>query len=146
MIEYRRSLRPVVVALGATVAGFAGSGAIAQSAPGPHIAVKPRSVMVTKTVTLKGSGWPADSLVRLQECGASAWIVPEDPCDTTNEITVMTGSSGRFTTPFKAQLCARELPPKPPVTRETCYIGEPHSTGEDTAGLLGAAKIIVTYP
>lgn len=127
----------VALALGAST-GYAGSA--------PHIAAHPRSVMVTKSTTLTGSGFPANTLIRLQECGATSWIVPQEVCDTANEITVTTGPKGRFTTPFEVQLCPRELPPKPPVTREKCFIGEPQSTGEDTAGLLGAAKVIVTYP
>jgi hypothetical protein len=102
--------------------------------------------MVTKTTTLTGSGFPANSQIRLQECGVPAWIVPQEPCDMANEITVTTGPKGRFTTPFEVQLCPRELPPKPPVTREKCFIGERQSTGEDTEGLLGAAKVIVSYP
>ncbi len=127
----------VAAALGATT-GYAGSA--------PHIGVSPRNVMVTTTVTVTGRGFPANSPIRLQECGAPSWIVPEEPCDTTNEVTVKTGPKGRFTTPFEAQVCPRVAPPKPPVTRETCFIGEPEPTGEDTAGLLGAAKLIVTYP
>jgi hypothetical protein len=59
---------------------------------------------------------------------------------------VMTGPRGHFSTSFTVALCPREVPPKPPVTRETCYIGEPQITGEDTIGLVGAAKITVTYP
>jgi hypothetical protein len=146
MTEYRRSLLRAAATLG--VAGAAlGFGAVAGYAgSAPHIAVHPRSVMVTKTVVLTGRGFPANTLLRLQECGARSWIVPQEPCDTTNEITVMTGPRGRFTTDFEAQLCPRLIPPKPPVTEETCFLGEPELTGEDTAGLLGAAKMIVTYP
>ena len=102
--------------------------------------------MVNGTTMLTGSGFPASNPVHLQECGSSFWIVPEEPCDTANEVTVMSDSSGRFSTPFTVQLCPRTVPPKPPVTRERCYIGEPQSTGEDTVGLLGAVKITVTYP
>jgi len=144
MTDYRRSLRRGLGALAvlgvslATTAGYAASG--------PHIAVRPRSVMVNTRATLTGSGFPANSSIRLQECGAAAWIDPQNPCDSANEITVTTGAKGAFTTTFAVQLCPRELPPKPPVTRERCYIGEPQSTGEDTAGLLGAAKLTVTYP
>jgi len=58
----------------------------------------------------------------------------------------MSGPSGGFTTPLTVQLCPRKLPPKPPVTRERCYIGEPQPSGIDTISLIGAAKIIVTYP
>ena len=146
MTEYRRSLRRAGVLLGAGGAALALGAAPGYAGSAPHIGVHPRSVMVTKTTTLKGSGFPANSQVRLRECGATAWIVPQEVCDTANEITVTTGPKGRFTTEFEVDLCPRELPPKPPVTREKCYIGEPQSTGEDTEGLLGAAKVIVTYP
>jgi hypothetical protein len=146
MTEYRRSLHLAAAALGATAVAFSFTSAVGQAASGPHIAANPRSVMVTKTTMLTGKGFPANSLIHLQECGATAWIIPQNECDTSNEVTVMTDHKGRFTTPFQVQLCPRELPPKPPVTRETCFIGEPQVTGEDTAGLLGAVKITVTYP
>jgi hypothetical protein len=143
MTDSRRFLC-TAAALGATAALSAG--VAAQAASGPHISVKPRSVMVNGAAMLDGRGFPANSLVHLQECGSTAWIVPQNPCDTTNEITVMTGPRGRFSTSLTVALCPREVPPKPPVTRETCYIGEPQITGEDTIGLVGAAKITVTYP
>jgi hypothetical protein len=134
------------LAVVAAVALIVVTGAPAQAGTAPHIAGHPRSVMVNGTTQLTGKGFPANTAVRLQECGTTAWILPEEPCDTTNHITVMTGPTGRFTTAFTLQLCPRVLPPKPPVNRERCYIGEPQVTGEDTAGLLGAAKIIVSYP
>jgi hypothetical protein len=144
MIASRRFLCAGVAGLGAAAALAAG--VAARPALTPHIGVKPRSVMVNGTTMLSGRGFPANSLVHLQECTSAAWIVPQDPCDTANEITVMTGPTGRFSTSFTVQLCPREVPPKPPVTRERCYIGEPQLTGEDTMGLLGAAKLTVTYP
>ena len=135
-----------LAAVAAVVCGATAAGATAQITPAPHIVARPDNVMVNGTTMLTGTGFPADSLVALRECGSANWIAPEDPCDSTNEITVMTGPSGQFTTPFTVQLCPRKLPPKPPVTREKCYIGEPHPSGVDTITLLGAAKIIVTYP
>lgn len=139
---------------GAGVAGLVAVAALAATAQGartritsaPHIRARPRSIMVNGTATLTGTGFPANSLVHLQECGSPAWIVPEEPCDATNAVTVMSDASGRFATPFEVKLCPRKLPPKPPVTRERCYIGEPRLTGEDTIGLAAAAKITVTYP
>jgi hypothetical protein len=131
----------VVAALAATA-----EGATTRITSAPHIRARPRSIMVNGTTTLTGTGFPANGPVHLRECGSAAWIVPEEPCDTTNEVTVMSDASGRFTTPFEVQLCPRKLPPKPPVTREKCYIGEPHLTGEDTIGLAPAVKITVTYP
>jgi hypothetical protein len=132
-------------ALGALVI-FALGGASAEGAGGPHIGVQPRSAMVNSTVTLKGARFPANSSIELVECSATSWLVPEEPCDTSNAITVTSGPTGRFTAPFTVQLCPRTVPPKPPVTRERCYIGERLLTGEDTEGLLGATRITVTYP
>jgi hypothetical protein len=148
MIDSRRFASAVAgLGMAAAVAG----GLAAQAAPGrigstPHISLRPNHVMVNGTTMLSGTGFPPSSMVRVEECGRTAWIVPEEPCDSTNAVTVMSNSAGRFATAFEAQLCPRELPPKPPVTREKCYIGEPRPTGEDTVGLVGAAKIIVTYP
>jgi len=118
----------------------------AQASTTAHIAVKPRSVMVDKAATLTGSGFAANSSVQLQECGATMWIVPQEPCDTANEITVAVNSAGRFKASIKVLLCPRELPPTLPVTQESCYIGAPQPTGLDTVSLTGAAKITVTYP
>jgi hypothetical protein len=146
MVASQKILRAGAAAAAALACNAIAQRATAQITPAPHIVARPDSVMVNGTTMLTGTGFPADSLVHLQECGSAMWIVPEDPCDTTNEITVMSGPSGRFSTPFKVQLCPRKLPPKPPVTREKCYIGEPQPSGIDTIRLLGAAKIIVTYP
>jgi hypothetical protein len=150
----RKLLRPSgrVVALGAvaalTAAASASSAAaqISATPAAPHIVARPDSVMVNGTTTLTGTGFPAKSKVQLRECGASSWIAPKNPCISTNEITVTASASGGFTTPFKVQLCPRTLPPTPPVTEETCYVGELRPTGIDTLALLGAAKITVTYP
>jgi hypothetical protein len=88
----RRASVAAATTIAAAAAAFAGSaitqGATAQIASAPHIVARPRSVMVNGTTMLTGSGFPVDSLVHLQECGSAAWIVPEEPCDTTNEITV----------------------------------------------------------
>jgi len=136
----------VLAAAGAFACSAIAQDAAAQITPAPHIVARPNNLMVNGTTQLTGTGFPADSQVHLQECGSATWIAPENPCDSTNEVTVMTGPTGRFATLFKVELCPRKLPPKPPVTREKCFIGEPQPTGIDTIGLLGAAKIIVTYP
>ncbi len=141
------------VALGAVTALATGAATVTSAAAqtsatpaAPHIVARPDSVMVNGTTTLTGTGFPAKSKVLLQECGEASWIAPKNPCISTNEVTVTTGAGGGFTTPFKVQLCPRTLPPTPPVTEETCYIGELRPTGIDTLALLGAAKITVTYP
>jgi hypothetical protein len=148
MIDSRR-IALAVIGLGAAAAvagGAAVAAAPAQISSTPHIRARPNNVMVNGTTMLTGTGFPPSSTVRVEECGRTGWIVPEEPCESSNAVTVMSNSSGRFSTPFTVQLCPRELPPKPPVTRETCYVGEPRLTGEDTIGLAGAAKITVTYP
>ena len=67
---------------------------------------RPDSVMVNATTTLTGVGFPAKSKVHLEECGAALWVVPRDPCVTTNAITVTTNALGGFTTPFRRS-CVR---------------------------------------
>jgi hypothetical protein len=135
-----------LLALGAAVAFAAGAAAQTPVAAGPHIVARPDNVMVNATTTLTGRGFPPKTKVALAECGAASWIAPQDPCDTANTVTVTTNLAGGFSTPFKVQLCPRTAPPVPPVTKETCYIGEPHPTGIDTIALLGASKVTVTYP
>lgn len=138
-----------VIAVGAAAAlvgALASQAAASRSASSPHIRARPNNVMVNGTAMLTGSGFPANSPVRLQECGSRTWIAAQEPCDAANAITVMSSSTGRFSTPFTVDLCPRATPPKPPVTRERCYVGEPRLTGEDTFGLLGGVKIVVTYP
>lgn len=135
-----------VTILPLAVAAALASAAAAQTSTPPHIVANPNNIMVNGITTLTGTGFPPNASIPLQECGQTTWIAPQDPCDSTNAITVTTSPEGTFTTPFKVQLCPRSVPPTPPVTEETCYIGEPHPTGVDTITLLGAAKITVTYP
>ena len=143
----RRRLAGLSVFVSVVVVGAAGaaeSGAQVTAA-GRRIVARPANLMVNGTTQLTGTGFPARSRVVLSECGATNWIAPRDPCDTTNTVTVTTGGGGGFTTPFKVQLCPRSTVTSP-VTEETCYIGEIHPSGIDTIALLGAAKVIVTYP
>jgi hypothetical protein len=110
----------------------------------PHIVARPHNLMVNTYTTLTGTGLPADSRIIIAECGETSWIAPQNPCDANNTITVTTDPAGGFTSGFKAELCPDGK--FGPGTRETCYIGEPKGTGVDTLQLVGAAKIIVTYP
>ena len=133
----------VVVLAGGVMAGAAG----AVSPTPPHIVATPNNVMVNTTVRLVGTGFPAHATLVIEECGSTTWVVgTQAPCDTSNTISVATNRRGRFTSPFKVELCPRPNPPTPPVTRETCYVGNPQPRGIDTITLVGAAKITVTYP
>jgi hypothetical protein len=128
----------------AALGAFAAS-AIAQSSAAPHIVARPHIVMVNGTTTLIGAGFPPDKSILLRECSTKLWIVPQEPCDTTNEQTITTSSAGTFTTLFTVQPCPGILPVGP-VPEEICFIGEPNPTGIDEVRLVGAAKIIVTFP
>jgi hypothetical protein len=99
--------------------------------------------MVNATTTLKGAGFPANSVVELAECGRTFWLAPSYPC-LEHEQAVTTDRHGRFRATFTAGLCPEGEPGKMPTER-TCYIGELVS-GEDTGSLVGAAKITVSYP
>ncbi|MGO9320263.1 MAG: hypothetical protein ACLQBY_05620 [Solirubrobacteraceae bacterium] len=109
----------------------------------PKITARPRTVMVDATTTLRGSGFPANTVIELRECGRTFWLAPHYPC-IANEEAVATDGRGRFRATFQAGLCPEGEPGKMPTER-TCYIGE-LVTGEDTGSLVGAAKITVTYP
>jgi hypothetical protein len=141
----RKALLSCFAGLAAAIA--AAPGAIAQgpsAAAGPHIRARPSSAMIDTHVALNGSGFPANSVVALRECGRTFWLAPTEPCDTANAKLVRTGRLGRFKTSFLVELCP-EGEPGEIVTERTCFIGEP-VFGEDTGMLEGAAKITVTYP
>jgi hypothetical protein len=63
-------------------------------------------------------------------------------------VTVTPDSHGRFSAPMQAEVCplvgsgARAKP----ITRRRCFVGEPLPNGVDTVQLVGAGKLIVTYP
>jgi hypothetical protein len=136
-------LIPPAVAL-AAIAGLIS--APAASATGPHIKVVPNEVMVNQTVTLTGANFPANTTITLKDCAQKTWIVPQEPCAPEDEVTLTTNALGRFKTPFKVGLCPAPPPKEPPVTRRTCFIGAPHPFGVDEVELVGAAKVIVTFP
>ncbi len=113
-------------------------------AASPHILAKPNNVMVNSKVALTGTGFPANTKLTVQECRATKWVVPQHPCDTNNTISVHTDGHGRFTSRFKVELCGGKRGPGP--TSQTCYIGNPRPRGVDTVALVGAARVVVTYP
>ncbi len=121
---------------------FAGQ---ATAASTPKIVAHPASVMVNTATKLFGYNFPADSKLTIEECSKTGWIVPQNPCDTTNEIHVTTNSAGSFVHKLTAQVCPGGVT-KLPGFQEICYVGEPKPSGIDTVFLVGAAKITVTGP
>lgn len=126
------------------VAALAAAPSTATATATPHIAAKPKKVMVNTSTTLKGKGFPADTAVELIECGRTFWLAPAFPCLDENEITVQTNGKGKFETQFEAKVCPEAERTKEP-TQVVCYVGEPEY-GEDTGMLVGAAKLLVSYP
>ena len=141
--------KPTVVALtclacgAALLAGSPLAEADGKAKPG-KLKVKPHDVMVNTSVTVKGKGFAPKTLVTLRECGRTFWLVPEEPCNTGNVVSVQTSARGSFTTSMRAEVCPEGMPGKA-ITERTCYIGVP-KFGEDTVELVPFAKLIVTYP
>ena len=118
--------------------------ASAATAAAPHIVAKPTHVMVNQQVALQGRGFAPDVSLTLLECSETHWIAPKNPCLSDNSITVHTTASGAFRARMKAEICPAAS--SPPQTERTCYIGVPHPTGVDTVQLVGAARIVVSWP
>jgi len=111
----------------------------------PRITAHPNNLMVNTFTTLTGTNFTPNTSIMVTECSATHWVVEvANPCDTTNTITLTTDAKGGFTTGFQAQLCPNGKRVVPNGVR--CYIGVPTPSGIDTVKLVGAAKIIVTYP
>jgi hypothetical protein len=141
MLDLRKTAR----VLGALAAVAVAPVAVAHAASGTEkVSAYPANVMVNTDTTIKGSGFPAHTMVSLTECGLTFWLAPKDPCNTENAKTVETNANGRFHTLFEAQLCPEGKPARQPTTR-ICYIGV-LSFGEDTGMLEPAAKVKVSYP
>jgi hypothetical protein len=115
-------------------------------AKGSHgmLKLKPNDVMVNTSVEVKGAGFARKASITLRECSRTFWIVPEQPCNTGNEVTVQTNAHGGFTTSIKAEVCPEGEAGKA-ITERKCYIGVA-KFGEDTVELSPSAKLIVTYP
>jgi hypothetical protein len=144
MLRSRISHVGLVLTIAALGAGVFGAQAGAVSSTPPHIVAKPNNLMINTKTTLTGTGFPANTRLTIEECPETLWIVPQNPCNNTNKISVLTDGHGRFVRQFRAELCGGKRGPFP--TSQICYIGEPHPEGIDTIRLLGDAKIIVTYP
>ncbi len=140
----RKRRKTWAYAAGALAASLAIAPVTVAQANSEKIMAKPKSVMVNTDTTVKGKGFPADTMIRLEECGATFWLAPKDPCDTENAQTVETNAKGKFTSSFEVQLCPEGAPGKKP-TSQICFIGVPRF-GEDTGTLEPAAKVTVTFP
>ncbi len=133
----------VCTALAASAVAIAPALPAQAQAAQPKITARPRTLMVNATTMLRGSGFPANTVIELRECGRTFWLAPNDPC-ISDEQTVTTDRRGRLSTTYQVGLCPEGAAGNMPTER-TCYIGE-LVTGEDTGSLVGAAKITVTYP
>ncbi len=133
-------------AVAATVAATIAASPVAAgaTATGPTITARPSHVMVSSATVLTGTRFPAHARLRLRECGRRFWLVPEEPCNTSNAITIETNRYGRFKATFDVELCPEGTTGKGPTER-ICYVG-PVQFGEDTGELQPAARVVVTYP
>jgi hypothetical protein len=122
---------------------LASVGALAASAS-PHIVAHPDSVMVNTATRLTGTHFPATTKISLEECSASNWSVPQNPCTATT-VKVKTNAQGRFRTAFTVHTCPGGSTTSPGFS-ETCYIGSPSPSGIDTIALTGAVAVTVTGP
>ena len=117
---------------------------LAARAASPSITATPSNLMVNWKTVLKGSGFTPNSKVHLEECGATGWPVPQNPCVAKSKIAVTTDANGAFKTSFVARVCNGRS--HGVVTTKICYIGEEKPSGVDTITLVGAVKVFVTYP
>lgn len=137
----RRSLAAIIALVAALAAA---APAPAMGAAAPKIMAKPHKLMVNTTTTLKGRGFPANTTIQLRECGRTFWLAPDYPCLESNATSVLTDAKGRFQTTFQVGLCPEGEATKRP-TQRVCYVGE-LVAGEDTGELVGAARLLVSYP
>jgi hypothetical protein len=111
----------------------------------PHIVATPNNLMINTKTVLTGTGFaPATKLV-VEECSATSWIAPEDPCASSNIIHVRTTAAGNFKHSMTATICPSDGAPKPGFVQR-CYVGVPHPFGVDQVRLLGATSLFVTGP
>jgi hypothetical protein len=111
----------------------------------PAITARPDNVMVNQHTNLIGRGFPRFTTLRLAECSKTSWVVPARPCDKDNSIVVRTDGKGSFVTGFKVEACAGSRATTKGLA-QVCYIGVPKPSGVDTVRLVGAARIVVTFP
>ena len=114
----RRSTVAAVCLAGAAL--LAAGPQLAQAGKGGghgKLKVKPKDVMVTQSVQVKGMGFARRAAVTLRECGRTFWIVPEEPCNTGNEVTVHTRPLPALeeATAPTAESYSRTVPVAPPM-------------------------------
>jgi hypothetical protein len=140
-----RSLAALAVISGGLVGVFSIAAGARSPTPAPHIVAHPHSVMVDGSTMLVGTNFKPRESITLKECSETTWIVPQDPCDSTNSIVVKVNRQGTFKNSFTVQTCPGDTSTSSGVS-ETCYIGDPSPSGIDVINLVGAAKIKVTGP
>lgn len=135
--------KTIAAAALATAAVLGTSVSASARSAAPKVTAHPHQVMVDTATSVAGRGFPADTQIELRECGRTFWMAPADPC-LESGVTVTTDAKGRFRTTFRVGLCPEGDATKKP-TQRVCWLGA-ISNGEDTGSLIGAARLIVTYP
>jgi hypothetical protein len=130
--------------LASALTGLALAAVPATAAAAPRIDAHPSRAMVNTPITLRGTGFPPRRTITLLECGRTFWLAPEEPCDAGNLLRVLTNRRGAFKATMRAEVCPVGEPGRGPTER-VCYVGEPEY-GEDTATLLGAVAVAVSWP
>ena len=115
------------------------------STSSPHISAHPNNLMVNTATNLVGKNFAPSTTYTVKECGSKNWIVPQNPCDSTNSIVVTTNRHGQFKSSFTAQTCPSGGDSSPGFAQK-CFIGIPTPSGVDTMNLVGAVRITVTGP
>ena len=123
------------------ITGLGGDGAAA----GHHGQAQQRHGCNQHT-NLIGRGFPRFATLRLAECSKTNWVVPAKPCDK-DKIRSSSGPMGgaRSLTGFKVEACGGARASTKGLA-QVCYIGVPKPSGVDTVRLVGAARIVVTFP
>ncbi len=142
------SRRPVLCLAVATLfVGVLGVFSISAASAGtgkPHITAHPNNVMVNTATELIGTHFQPSTTLTVKECGLKNWIVPQNPCDSSNSIVVTTNAQGAFKSSFIVETCTTGS--GDPGFSQRCYIGVPTPNGIDTITLVGAVRITVTGP
>lgn len=132
----------LVGALAALLASAAPT--LAKASARPRIIAMPSVLAGNEATMLKGTGFPASTRIKLEECAKKSWILPEYPC-VSKAATVKTDASGGFTTTFTVKQCstATRVEADGRARAQKCYVGE-LETGEDSGTLVAAVRLTVT--